>query len=315
VSVVTITQSSSVPSSTNTSSGIQTSFSSPLAPSRLTLDPADTKILISWTPPTADGGSAVTGYDVSVNGSMICASTTALTCQYDGMTAGRTYSVSVIARNAVGSGVAASDSYSTPAPPAIAGASANLANSNGMTILSGSVKTVSTRGGSLLTLHTRNFAGVTSATIDGQALKIVSNAEDEITLELPEHAAGSVDITFKSRIGTLVYQDAFTYVAPPRSPVTQQFSRFGATSVTASARMIESIRAVVLAKEKPKAMVCVALVPQKHSATTVKLVRERAANACAVGAKLDGNLVIRPATQLTNLIGPAARAVLVTFSY
>jgi hypothetical protein len=315
VSVVTITQSSTVPSSTNTSNGIQTSFSSPLAPSRLTLDPVGTKLLISWTPPTADGGSAVTGYDVSVNGSSVCTATAALACEFDGMAAGRTYTVSVIAKNAIGSGVAASDSYSTPAPPAIAGVGANLADSHGMAILSGSVKTVSTKGGALLTLHARNFNGITLATIDGQPLKIVSNAEDEVTLELPEHAAGPVDITFKSRIGTLIYQDAVTYVAPPRAPMTQQFSRFGSTSVATNARMIESIRSVVLAKDKPKAMVCVALVPQKYSATTVKLARERAANVCAVGAKLDGNLVIRPTTQLTNLVGPAARAVLVTFSY
>jgi hypothetical protein len=284
----------------------------------LTLDPVGSKLLISWSPPTADGGSAVTGYDVSVNGSTICGSTSALICEFNGMTAGRTYSVSVVAKNAVGSGVAASDSYSTPAPQVAAGAGGgglNLANSNGMAILSGSVKKVSTRGGSILTLHARNFAGVFSATMDGQNLRIVSNGEDEITLELPAHAAGSVDITFKSKIGTLVYQDAVTYVAPPRAPITQRFSRFGAKSVAASERIRESVRGVLLSVDKPKAMVCVALVPIKHSATTVKLARLRAANICAVGSTLDGNLVVRPTTKVTTLTGPSARTVEVTYSY
>ena len=234
------------------------------------------------------------------------------------MTAGRTYSVSVVAKNAVGSGVAAGDSYSTPAPPVAAGAGGgglNLANSNGMAILSGSVKQVSTRGGSILTLHARNFAGVYSATMDGQNLRIVSNGEDEITLELPTHAAGSVDITFKSKIGTLVFQDAVTYVAPPRAPITQRFSRFGAKSVAATGRIRDSISGVVLGIEKPKAMVCIALVPFKHSATTVKIARQRAANLCAVGSTLDGFLVVRPTTKLTALTGPNARAVEVTYSY
>jgi hypothetical protein len=318
VAVVTITQSSTVAASSNTSNGVQTSFSTALAPSRLTLDPSGSSLLISWSPPTADGGSPVTGYDVAVNGSTICAATSALICEFTGMTAGHTYAVSVVAKNAVGSGVAASDSYSTPAPPAAAGSGGgglNLGNSNGMAILSGSVKQVSTKGGSILTLHARNFAGVFSAIMDGQNLRIVSNGEDEITLELPAHVAGSVDITFKSKIGTLVFQDAVTYVAPPRAPITQRFSRFGAKSVAASGRIRDSITAVVLGVDKPKAMVCVALIPSKHSATTVTLARQRAANVCAVGSQLNGNLVVRTTTKATSLTGPSARTVEVTYSY
>jgi hypothetical protein len=316
VSVVTITAASSVPSSLNTANGVQTGFSTPLAPARLTLDPVGTKLLISWTPPTSDGGSAVTGYDVTVNGSTICASTSNLTCEFDGMTAGRSYVVNLFAKNAVGSSAAAIDSYATAAPPAVAaGAGAAPANANGMAILSGSVKTVSTKGGSLLTLHARNFAGVTSATMNGVDLKIVSNSEDQITVELPEHPAGAVDITFKSRIGTLVFQDAVTYVAPPKASVTQTYSRFAPKSASVNLRMVASIRSIVMAAEAPKSMVCMGLVPIKHTMPEVKLARARAAAACAVGSQLDGNLVVRVSTALTSLVGPEARTVRVSYGY
>jgi hypothetical protein len=184
-----------------------------------------------------------------------------------------------------------------------------------MAILGSSSKTTLTRGGQLLTLNTRNFAGIISALLDGKPVKIISNSEDHITLELPEHAAGAVDLTFKSKIGTLVFQDAVTYVAPPRADATQTFSRYRTTFVATNARMIASIKAIINAAEKPRAMVCVGLVPVKYTANDIKLAKIRAANVCAVGADLDGALAVRSTTGITKLTGPAARAVKVTYKY
>jgi hypothetical protein len=161
-----------------------------------------------------------------------------------------------------------------------------------------------------LTLNARNFAGVTSALLDGKPVKIVSNSEDHITLELPAHEAGSVSLVFKSKLGTLVFQDAITFVAPPRADVRQTFSRYLAGSVASNSRMAASIKAVVVAKQAPKAMVCVGLVPAKYTANDVKLAKLR-----AVGAKLDGKLAVRATTGITKLTGPAARAVVVTYKY
>jgi hypothetical protein len=62
-------------------------------------------------------------------------------------------------------------------------------------------------------------------------------------------------------------------------------------------------------------MVCVGLVPAKYTATEIRLAKLRAANVCAVGAKLDGNLAVRSTTAVTKLTGPAARAVKVTYKY
>jgi hypothetical protein len=264
--------------------------------------------MTSWSAPTADGGSPVTGYDVKVNGVVICQATTSLFCEFTGMQPGRTYSVEVVAINAVGFGAAAASSHSVDALPVVPVAGAGgWADPNGMAILGSSSKTTLTRGGQLLTLNTRNFAGIISALLDGKPVKIISNSEDHITLELPEHAAGAVDLTFKSKIGTLVFQDAVTYVAPPRADATQTFSRYRNT--------FASIKAIINAAEKPRAMVCVGLVPVKYTANDIKLAKIRAANVCAVGADLDGALAVRSTTGITKLTGPAARAVKVTYKY
>jgi hypothetical protein len=273
-------------------------------------------LLASWSAPTADGGSAVTGYDVKVNGSIACPATTSLFCAITAMQPGRTYSIEVFAINSIGLSAASAASHSVDALPVAPGANgSSFSSSNGMTVLSTSAKTISTKGGQLLTLLARNFAGVTDALLEGKQLRIVSNSEDHITLEMPEHAAGVVDLSFKSKLGTLVFQDAVRYVAPPRADASQTFSRYRATFVATNSRMIASIKSVVQANEKPKAMVCVGLVPVKYTANDIKLAKVRAANVCAVGAKLDGQLAVRSTTGITKLTGPAARAVKVTYKY
>ena len=315
VKIVTITSSTTSASNSNSTSGFQTNFAVPLAPAQLTLAVTEPDMIISWSAPTADGGSAVTGYDVKVNGSVICPATTSLFCAFNGMQPGRTYNVEVAAINAIGTSAASAASHSVAALPVVAGSAGSSVSANGMAILGSSAKTVSTKGGQLLTLNARNFAGVLSALLDGKSVKIVSNSEDHITLEMPEHAAGVVDLTFKSKIGTLVFQDAVTFVAPPRADAFQQFSRYRATFVATNPKMVASIRAIVSAAEAPKAMVCVGLVPAKYTATEIRLAKLRAANVCAVGAKLDGNLAVRSTTAVTKLTGPAARAVKVTYKY
>ena len=245
---------------------------------------------------------------------MICANTSLLACVFNGMLPGQTYLVEVFAKNAIGSGVSARDSHATAALPAT-GWSGSSATANGMAILSGSTKVALTTGGQLYTLKTRNFAGITSVTIGGKLLKIVSNTEDQITVELPAHGAGPVDLVFKSPRGTIVYQQALTFVLPPKAAVTQQFSRFKATVVVPGPRMVASIQQIVKSVDKPKAVTCVGYVPAKYSTFDVAQAKRRAANACAVVAKLDGTIVVRSTTAITKLTGPAARAVIVTYKY
>ncbi|MEN9962275.1 MAG: hypothetical protein RIS66_688, partial [Actinomycetota bacterium] len=118
VRIVTIVGSSAIASDTNTTNGFQTNFSVPLSPSQLTLTPAGSDLMISWSAPTADGGSTLIGYDVVVNGTVVCSSTTNLFCNFTPMAAGQTYNVQVFALNSVGRSTPSAASHAVPAPPA-----------------------------------------------------------------------------------------------------------------------------------------------------------------------------------------------------
>jgi hypothetical protein len=68
-------------------------------------DPAGAAV--SWTPPPANGGSPVEGYDVTVSAggtTLVTASTDTLTATVGGLVAGTAYEVAVAARNAAGTG-------------------------------------------------------------------------------------------------------------------------------------------------------------------------------------------------------------------
>jgi streptogramin lyase len=83
----------------------------PLAPASVSVqrsDPAGTAI-VQWTPPANDGGSLITAYTVSASpGGATCAVATGpLQCTLAGLQAGTTYTVTVVATNAVGTGAAA----------------------------------------------------------------------------------------------------------------------------------------------------------------------------------------------------------------
>lgn len=75
---------------------------------------------VSWTAPSSNGGSPITGYTVTASpGGGTCSTTTELTCDITGLSSGVTYSYSVIAMNAIGNSSArqATVTY-VPAPVA-----------------------------------------------------------------------------------------------------------------------------------------------------------------------------------------------------
>lgn len=80
---------------------------SPAAPTGVTAAPRDQGALVSWTPPSDDGGSPITGYVITVTPGGESAYTAAVTTfQVGGLTNGRAYTFTVAAVNVSGQGPA-----------------------------------------------------------------------------------------------------------------------------------------------------------------------------------------------------------------
>jgi hypothetical protein len=75
-------------------------------------------------------------------------------------------------------------------------------------------KVASTSGGSLFTITGDRLAQVTSVSLEGKPLTVVSKSESAIVVKLPEHTAGFADLTLKGDSATLVYQAAIEFKTP-----------------------------------------------------------------------------------------------------
>jgi hypothetical protein len=105
----------------------------PGAPKAVQAVSVDTAIAVSWTPPTSDGGSPITGYRVTATsakpGVETCVTNGATACTVTGLINGQRYVIKVRASNAGGEGKASARIKGTPSTTqdcSYFGADANL---------------------------------------------------------------------------------------------------------------------------------------------------------------------------------------------
>ncbi len=116
----------------------------PMQPTALVLTAGDTNITATWTAPTDDGGSPITGYELQYRevadpaGSWLDSNTTttispiaATRHTITGLTNGTAYEVQVYAVNVTGGGTPSESAIATPATPPVAPAAPRLVPGNG----------------------------------------------------------------------------------------------------------------------------------------------------------------------------------------
>jgi uncharacterized repeat protein (TIGR02543 family) len=89
----------------------------PTAPQAVVSTVTSNSATVTWSAPSSDGGAAITGYTVTLNTGATC-STATLTCTFNNLVAGTTYTATVLATNSVGSSVTGTATCRTCYPSA-----------------------------------------------------------------------------------------------------------------------------------------------------------------------------------------------------
>ena len=147
----------------------------PGSPTEVNATSGDRRSVVSWTAPTDNGGSAITGYTVTSSAGEVVTTTGATSATVAGLTNGTTYTFTVVATNTAGNSPA-SDASTAVTPTAVPGAPTDVNATAGNTEADVSWTEPTDNGGSAITGYTitsspsggtATTTGATTATVAG----------------------------------------------------------------------------------------------------------------------------------------------------
>src|SRR5450432_1924064 len=170
---------------------------------------ANASASVTWTAPSSNGGSAITGYTVTASPGGATATTTgALNATVTGLTNATAYTFTVTATNAVGTGPASTASAAvTPTAPTAPGAPTGVVASAGNAQAGVSWTAPASNGGSSIT-------GYTITASPGGATATTTGAMNAIVTGLTNGTAYTFAVTATNAIGISAPSAASTAVTP-----------------------------------------------------------------------------------------------------